>query len=450
MCDLWIKKYKPDNIGEIIGNKSNIQKINSLINNFKDAEYSNFVISGYHGVGKNTIIKLILEKNNYTIKYLCYKDEKAEDLFNDLINYCNGQHIDNLFKKQITKFALVINDIEKISLKNEKIRIKELVQLNNTKKLLPIIFISNIQHNKLLIDILTYSYNITINKPTKKNLLIFLNRIIENENMNVDDEVKEQIIDFAQYDIRRLISILYDIKNSFNDIEVIDINCLQLYFNTSNKKLKDTNLFEATKTLINEYTNISNCLSFYKVDKVLIPLTIHENYSKGLFDKCKNNGDLLESFKNISDSISKGDVIETNIYTDQNWFLHDIHGFYTCCKTSFHLNKNNSNPSKKIDYEMKFSSDLNQTSLKNINRKQITNLQKILPNKRIIDIINLNKIIYNLVLDEKFDIIYNIIKSYNSNVKIIENIIKIDKTINKITLSQKNKKLYNSYIKNDI
>ena len=72
------------------------------------------------------------------------------------------------------------------------------------------------------------------------------------------------------------------------------------------------------------------------------------------------------------------------------------------------------------------------------------------PNKRIIDIINLNKIIYNLVLDEKFDIIYNIIKSYNSNVKIIENIIKIDKTINKITLSQKNKKLYNSYIKNDI
>ena len=163
MCDLWIKKYKPDNIGEIIGNKSNIQKINSLINNFKDAEYSNFVISGYHGVGKNTIIKLILEKNNYTIKYLCYKDEKAEDLFNDLINYCNGQHIDNLFKKQITKFALVINDIEKISLKNEKIRIKELVQLNNTKKLLPIIFISNIQHNKLLIDILTYSYNITIN-----------------------------------------------------------------------------------------------------------------------------------------------------------------------------------------------------------------------------------------------------------------------------------------------
>jgi hypothetical protein len=54
---------------------------------------------------------------------------------------------------------------------------------------------------------------------------------------------------------------------------------------------------------------------------------------------------------------------------------------------------------------MKFSSDLNQTSLKNINRKQITNLQKILPNKTMLDIININKIIYNLVLDEKFDII---------------------------------------------
>ena len=450
MCDLWIEKYQPTNLNEVIGNKSNIQKINNLINNFKDSEFSNFVISGYHGVGKNTIIKLILKKNNYTMKYLSYKDEKAEDLFNDLINYCNGQHIDNLFKKKTTKFALVINDIEKISLKNEKIRIKDLVQLNNAKKLLPIIFISNIQHNKLLIDILTCSYNIILNKPTHKNLLIFLNEIIAKENINIIDyNVKDKIIDFAQYDIRRLISILYDIKNSFIDVEIIDINCLELYINTSSKKLKDTNLFEATKTLINKYTDINSCLSFYKVDKVLIPLTIHENYSKGLFSNYKDNSNLLESFKNISDSISIGDVIETNIYTDQNWFLHDIHGFYTCCKTSFYLNKNN-NPSKKIDYEMKFSSDLNQTSLKNINRKQITNLQKILPNKTMLDIININKIIYNLVLNEKFDIIYSIIKSYNSNIKIIENIIKIDKTIDKISISQKNKKLYNSYIKNDV
>ena len=36
---------------------------------------------------------------------------------------------------------------------------------------------------------------------------------------------------------------------------------------------------------------------------------------------------LINVLKNVTKSISLGDIIETNIYTDQNWYLHDIHGF---------------------------------------------------------------------------------------------------------------------------
>ena len=42
----------------------------------------------------------------------------------------------------------------------------------------------------------------------------------------------------------------------------------------------------------------------------------------------------------ISDSISRGDNIETSIYTDQNWFLQNIHGFFTCINTNFWINNN--------------------------------------------------------------------------------------------------------------
>jgi hypothetical protein len=99
---------------------------------------------------------------------------------------------------------------------------------------------------------------------------------------------------------------------------------------------------------------------------------------------------------------------------------------------------------------MKFSSDLNQTSLKNINKKQITNLQKVFPNKSFNDIINLNKVIYHLVKNEKIKELYMIMKDYDSNVKTVETIIKIDKTMPKIALSQKNKKIYNMYAKNKL
>jgi len=171
-----------------------------------------------------------------------------------------------------------------------------------------------------------------------------------------------------------------------------------------------------------------------------------------MFKRYKVNSVFLNILSNVTDSISKGDVIETNIYTDQNWFLHDIHGFYTCAKTSYHINKfkpKSKNPSTPY-YEMKFSSDLNQTSLKNINKKQITNLQKIFPNKSFNDIINLNKIIYYLVKNDKIKELYEIIKDYDTNVKTVETIIKIDKTMPKITLSQKNKKIFNMYVKNKL
>ena len=446
MCDLWIEKYKPNSINEVISNKTLIKDLSEKINSFDKISFSNFVISGYHGVGKNIITKLILHENKYEVKNINYKDEKVADLFDDLINYCTGEKIDNLFCKKNTKFAIIFNDIEKVTLKNEKNRIKDLVKMNNDLKLFPIFFICNIQHNKLILDILQLSYDYRIEQPKKKNLLQFIDKISSKEEIIIkDNDIKLKIIEFSQNDIRRLITILYDLKNSFNNSE-IDIDKINNYTNTSFRKLKDISLFEASKHLIDEYENINKCLSFYKVDKVLVPLTIHENYSKGLLRKHKNKDNLINAFKNVSDSISIGDVIETNIYTDQNWFLHDIHGFYTCANTSYKINKN-SNSLVNSDFEMKFSSDLNQTSLKNINRKQITNLQKILPYKNINDIVNLNKIIYNLVNTDQNKKIFNIVKNYNNSYKLVENIIKINKILEKICISQKNKKILNSYFK---
>ena len=327
----------------------------------------------------------------------------------------------------------------------KKKRIIELVKINCEKKIFPIIFISNLQHNKLLTDITMYCDNFQIKSPSTSDTLTLLNRISEKENINYEnDKNKILIVKFCQNDFRRLISILYDLKNSFNK-EVLTENDIKNYLFTSMKKNKDISLFEATKFLVDEYKNINDCINLYKVDKVLVPLTIHENFYKSLLGRYSDNNKILNTMKNVTDSISKGDVIETNIYTDQNWFLHDIHGFFTCAKTSYNINKHKPK-FKKNDipyYSLSFSSDLNQTSLKNINKKQITNLQSFFPDKSFKDIISLNKIIYDLVKNEKLEIIYNILNKYSKDIKTVETFIKIDKSMPKISISQKNKKKFN-------
>merc|ERR1711991_171562 len=160
MCDTWIEKYKPRNTKDLIGNNNNILKFNNWIKNFDNQENKSIVVLGHHGIGKNTITKIILDQNNYFYKWLGYKDEKAKNLFEDLTNCYKGNTLDKFFKKDGKKFALIINDIDKITLKNEKTRIKDLIKLNSIEKLFPIIFISNMQHNKLLTDILDSSDNI--------------------------------------------------------------------------------------------------------------------------------------------------------------------------------------------------------------------------------------------------------------------------------------------------
>lgn len=146
--------------------------------------------------------------------------------------------------------------------------------------------------------------------------------------------------------------------------------------------------------------------------------------------------------KNVSNSISWGDVIETSIYTDQNWFLQEnIHAFYTTVNTSYNLNKYSSNKDEKA--KISFSSDLNKTSLKNINRKNILILKHSIPNKNLEDLIYMNTIISNFVINKEYDKVRKIKHEYNLSIKDIEIILKLNKITEKITLTSKMKKLIN-------
>lgn len=438
MFDNFLNKYKPNNINNVIGNKNKIKDIEKW---FNDKNKTFMLLTGNYGIGKDTIIKLLIKKYDYSYKWIDYKDDKSKNLLDDIINCNQGQNIKKLFNENNKKFILVINNIDKITLKSEKVNIKKLISENKEKHLFPVIFISNMIYNKLISDISIISNNIKLSNIRDSEMLEYLNIIIKNENINIENnDVKYEIIKYVESDVRKLLMILYDIKNCF-DNEIIDINLINYYFNHSEKKIKDTTLFQAVRELITNYDNVSNRLDLYKVDKVLIPLTLYENYHRFIDNNTKINK--LELLKNISSSISLGDVIETNIYTDQNWYLHNIHGFETCVKTSYNINKYNIENKP----HMGFSTDLNKTSLKNINKKQLINLQKIFKNKSYEDIIYLSNIVYHLIKNNNIKELYNIMKSYDLNIKTIEIMLKIDKTLPKLTLNAKNKKSFNNYIK---
>lgn len=448
MESLWVNKYRPKELSQIIGHKNQINKFKDWLLNIKTKLKNNaIIISGNHGIGKTLTIQLILEESGYQVRIINPNEIKDLRNLGNFDEYYN-QHNSILskltfYKEKNNKIALIFDETENISLTSEKKYIMDIYKENNKTNSFPLIFISNNQHSKLLNDLKKNCEEIKFFSPFTFEIKTLIKTICSNENIKIKDvdELYDKIINFSQFDIKRLINILQELSFHYDKIESIDI--LDFFFNKSRQKNIDIGLYEATEKLLNNYNDYETVIKLYESEKVLLPLMIHEHYLKKILTKSTQSWDkVIYSLVKTSDSISRGDNIETSIYTDQNWYLQNIHGFYTCLNTSFWINKVNNAYNLTVD-KMKFSSDLNKTSLKNINRKNINNLMKIISNKSIDEIIYINQLTNHLFKEGKEEVLINILQNYKKDitVKEIELCLKIDKTQDFISLSSKEKKI---------
>jgi hypothetical protein len=182
----------------------------------------------------------------------------------------------------------------------------------------------------------------------------------------------------------------------------IDIGTLENFMDIMKKKDRDFDLYKSTEEMLIDYRDIDTCLELYDTEKVLMPLMIHENYYK--FIKKEEYGRVLEN-------LSKGDILENYIYGEQNWDLLEIHGLISCVIPSYYINKYsngkktvftqkiiNGNVTKVSD--LVFAADLNRTSVKKMNKKNINktnetitkNSRKNIRNKSIDEFIYMGEI----------------------------------------------------------
>jgi replication factor C subunit 1 len=452
--DLWINKYKPNNINQIVGNLQQINNFKDWITNLSINKNQGIIISGNQGLGKTLTIKLILEDLGYIPRIINpneIKDHRIYDDFNDYYNFTNSIYSKIDFSNlKNNKIALIFDETENITLNSEKKYIMDIYKNNNKLKSFPLIFISNNQHSKLLNDLKKGCREIIFIIPTITELIQLIKSISLMEKLTWESDLLiEKLIKFSQNDIRRLINLLQELSYHLINGKITEENITE-FIQKSREKNVDIGLFESTERILNNYLDYETIIKLYESEKVLLPLMIHENYLKKVLNKTKDSWqNIIETVVKISDSISRGDNIETSIYTDQNWYLQNIHGFYTCLNTSFWINKSKSNYKINID-ELKFSSDLNKTSLKNINRKNIFNLSKIINNKSNQEVLMLNRICNHLIHENKENELIKILHGYNKDISIkeIELCLKIDKTTEFNILASKDKKRIIKLIKN--
>ena len=405
------------------------------------------LITGNHGVGKTACIHAILNDLGYTIQILNFSKITTGKNIKDVIErITNSTDILKMMDRQKnSKNIIVIDELESLTSLTEKNCIGAIIKTNESSWHCPIIFISNNQHNKLLSDIKKNSFEVRFWPPFPNEMYLVLKKIITKENIDLQNQsVAYKIIDHSQRDFRRLIFILQDLKYAFGT-DIITMDMIDDYCATSKKKDVDFDLFNATELLLHSYTNVDDCMKYYETEKTLLPLMIHQNYIKSIMAVADEKD--IETFDNIyeiSELLSKGDVVENYIYGDQNWDMCEVHGFYTCTITSYKLSKINPNmESAKLDFPM----DLNRTSIQKINKKNILNANKCLENMNIQDYIYINQIVRKMLDNGKNEECIKLFDGYNIKMEHIESLLKVDKIqSSKTNLAPRQKKELSNYL----
>ena len=411
-------KYKPTKLNQIIGNSKSINYIEDWLSSFYEVknflkkngllkksskgrkkklvnmsdteiEYSkrkgNLLITGSHGCGKSTIINIILKEEKYDIINLNMMDTKVKvDV--DLISKLASKNLSEPNKKTV----LLIDELESVITLNDKNAVFDIIKDNNYNRFMPIIIITNNQHNKQLNETKKYSNEVKIFSPFPSEVIKWVNTICKNEKIDLDGELISKFIEHCQNDMRKILIQLDELKVNYSGMK-ITANILNNFTDIMKKKDKDFDLYKSTEEMLIDYKDIDICLELYDTEKVLMPLMIHENYYKFIkkSEYCK-----------VLDNLSRGDILENYIYGEQNWDLLEIHGLISCVIPSYFVNKYSNGKKTIMKDDLVFAADLNRTSVKKMNKKNINktnevirkNSQKIIRNKSIDEFIYMGEI----------------------------------------------------------
>jgi len=352
----------------------------------KEFEFSkrkgNLLITGSHGCGKSSIINLILKENNYDIIHLNQINSKID--IELIIKLANNNLMENNLKK-----VIIIDEYQSVITLNDKTAIFDIIKDNNYNRWIPIIIITNNQHNKKLNETKKYSNEVKFYPPFQSEIIKWIYDICKSEKINIEYNIIPKFIEYCQTDLRKILIQLDELKINYVNNKITNL-IFEEFIEIMKKKDQNYDLYKATDKMLSEYSTIDNCLELFESQKVLMPLMIHENYHEFI---CENE------YYRILDILSRGDVLENYIHGEQNWDLLEIHGYISCVIPSYYINKyKNNKKNRKLD----FAIDLNRTSVKKMNFKNINRTnERIYKNNKNIRNKSIEEFIYMIEILDK-------------------------------------------------
>ena len=380
-------------------------EILNWVNNFGNEKQKVLFIYGDIGTGKFNFIKENLGKT-YKINSFTYIDFLYNKKITETIKRINNYNNVLFMMTKQNKPIIVVKEMEFVKTKTIKNILKDLnvknIKKNPNRIKVPIILIGSGKCIKTKKDLSDVCKIIKYEKEEEKEIETTIDAILKEEGIEVENEIKNYIIKKC---------------DNYNKIKMI-INFIKNYQTKSNKKIKyssvkkilsllinnidyNTELYENVKEILTNPIEVEDIFNYYYLEKILLPLLIHENYKSYIKKNIKKQKDLKQCIRLIADNLMKGDIINEFIFQNHVWSIQDLYAIMNCQYTSYLMNKKFVTKKKKTLLKLNYTKILTKNSILFLNFKQYkTILHKINYthsfDRTLIEFLNKNLLIYLL------------------------------------------------------
>lgn len=295
---MWTKKYNPNKIEDILGERNTLHKLEDFILNYKKQKKRSIIISGPAGVGKTCSVYAIANENDLEVLELNASDFRNKEEVNEII--LNSARQASLFHKGK---IILIDESDGFSGVEDRGGIQALSNLL-ALSVFPIVLTTNDIWQDKLSTIRSKSIILKFDPLAIKDILNMLKKISEAEGINAKEEILKKIASKSGGDARAAINdlqVLVSIKD-FRDEDLIGIGDRE----RKEEVFEILNLIFKSKDI--ELISKKSELSGVDIDALF--LWIEENLP---FEYSENDLNLAY------DNLSKSDVFRGRIRRWQYW-----------------------------------------------------------------------------------------------------------------------------------
>jgi replication factor C subunit 1 len=330
---MFTVKYHPKKLEDFVGNKSVIQPLIHWLLEWEPSKKKTkcALVSGLNGVGKSTLIELILKKHDYNIIHLNIDEDHDKEYINTIIKPLlrtkktfNGQ-----------ENALLVSDIDCVSGYGFISTLTECIKETQ----IPIICICDNRYDQSIKPILNYCFDIKLGKATYDEVYKLIYKVVTTENIKISKSGVDKLYEQSNGDIRYI------------------LNTLQLYNKKTDtsKNIQSSNIFDTTGKLLSQETGLDDKNRYYWMAHDIHGLMIQENYINCTLN-VRDDVTRLENISYSSDALSDVDLLDSvfNFELEPYIALNTIRATRKCTKKA----------------QIKFPQFLGRTSTINKNKRE--------------------------------------------------------------------------------